>query len=39
VVSRLRENRVTTAPRQGWIRVSPHFYLETAEVDRVIELL
>ena len=38
-VARLRENKITAAPRQGWCRVSPHFYLETAEIDRVIDLL
>ncbi len=38
-VAKLRQNMITSAPRQGWIRVSPHFYLETAEVDRAIDLL
>jgi len=38
-VKRLKDQFITAAPRQGWIRVSPHFYLETAEVDRAIELL
>jgi len=38
-VAKLKAQRITAAPRQGWIRVSPHFYLETAEVDRAIELL
>ncbi len=39
IVAKLRAEKITSAPRQGWIRVSPHFYLETAEVDRVIDLL
>lgn len=39
IVSRLRQERITSAPRQGWARFSPHFYLETSEVDRVISLL
>ncbi len=38
-VAKLKVQRITAAPRQGWIRVSPHFYLETAEVDRAIRLL
>ena len=38
-VAKLRAEKITTAPRQGWIRVSPHFYLETAEIDRAIDLL
>jgi cysteine desulfurase / selenocysteine lyase len=39
VVSRLREHRITAAPRQGWARVSPHFYITPAEIDRMLELL
>ncbi|MEQ1884693.1 MAG: aminotransferase class V-fold PLP-dependent enzyme [Bryobacteraceae bacterium] len=35
----LRENGVTAAPRAGWIRTSPHFYLLPAEIDRVVEML
>ncbi len=38
-VAKLREHKIMSAPRQGYIRVSPHFYLETGEVDRVIDLL
>ncbi len=38
-VAKLRANQITAAPRQGWIRVSPHFYLDTAEIDRAIDLL
>ena len=39
VVSRLREHRITAAPRQGWARVSPHFYIQPAEIDRMLDLL
>ena len=39
VVSRFREHRITAAPRQGWARVSPHFYVRPAEIDRMLELL
>lgn len=39
IVSELKRNRVTCAPRQGWIRMSPHFYIAPEEIDRVLELL
>jgi len=39
VVAELKRNRVTCAPRQGWIRMSPHFYIAPEEIDRVLELL
>ncbi len=35
----LEENGVVCAPRDGMLRVSPHFYNDDVEVDRVIELL
>lgn len=39
VVRRLRENGIAAAPRQGWVRASPHFYVSPAEIDRVVEVL
>lgn len=33
----LKHRKVMAAPRQGWVRFSPHFYLELAEMDAVIE--
>ena len=39
VVRNLKEARVTAAPRQGWVRVSPHFYNTTEEVDRLLAAL
>jgi cysteine desulfurase/selenocysteine lyase len=39
IVSRLREAGVTAAPRQGWVRTSPHFYISPAEIDRMLGLL
>jgi cysteine desulfurase / selenocysteine lyase len=39
IVSKLREAGITAAPRQGWVRTSPHFYISPAEIDRVLELL
>jgi cysteine desulfurase / selenocysteine lyase len=39
VVSKLREARITAAPRQGWIRTSPHFYLSPDDIARVLDVL
>jgi selenocysteine lyase/cysteine desulfurase len=39
IVSELRRNRITAAPRQGWIRMSPHFYISPAAIQEVLELL
>jgi cysteine desulfurase / selenocysteine lyase len=38
-VSRLKEAGIVAAPRQGWIRTSPHFYISPDEIDRAIEML
>ncbi len=37
--TRLREAGVVAAPRQGWLRLSPHFYLSPDDVARAVELL
>ena len=39
VVRNLKDARVTAAPRQGWVRVSPHFYNSPEEVERLLEAL
>lgn len=39
VVRRLKERGVIAAPRQGWTRLSPHFYISPAEIDRTIDAL
>jgi selenocysteine lyase/cysteine desulfurase len=39
VVSHLRQNGITAAPRQGWARLSPHFYVSHDSIERVIDLL
>lgn len=39
VWKQLREKGITAAPRQGYVRLSPHFYLSPSEIDRVIEEL
>ena len=35
----LAEKNVSVAARHGWIRVSPHFYNEPEDVDRLLEML
>jgi selenocysteine lyase/cysteine desulfurase len=39
IVSDLKRNRVLAAPRQGWVRMSPHFYISPADIQQVLELL
>jgi selenocysteine lyase/cysteine desulfurase len=39
IVQRLRAHGISTAPRAGWVRVSPHFYIAPEEIDRMVELL
>jgi cysteine desulfurase / selenocysteine lyase len=39
VVRDLKERGIMAAPRQGWVRFSPHFYISPEEIDRVVEEL
>jgi selenocysteine lyase/cysteine desulfurase len=39
VVRDLRQRGIIAAPRQGWVRFSPHFYISPEEIDRVVEAL
>jgi selenocysteine lyase/cysteine desulfurase len=39
IVARLRGEKIVAAPRAGWVRTSPHFYIEPAEIEKMIELL
>jgi cysteine desulfurase/selenocysteine lyase len=39
VVRDLKERGIMAAPRQGWIRFSPHFYISPEEIDRVVDEL
>ncbi len=39
IVSELKRSRVTAAPRQGWVRMSPHFYVSPEAVSEAIEHL
>ena len=36
IVRRLRERNIIAAPRQGWVRVSPHFYVGPDGVDALL---
>lgn len=39
VVRVLKEQKIVAAPRAGWVRTSPHFYISPAEIDRLIDAL
>jgi cysteine desulfurase / selenocysteine lyase len=39
VVRDLKAKNIIVAPRQGWIRSSPHFYISPEDVDRMIDAL
>jgi selenocysteine lyase/cysteine desulfurase len=39
VVRVLRGRGVAAAPRAGWVRTSPHFYISPAEIDQMLEAL
>ncbi|MDX1980110.1 MAG: aminotransferase class V-fold PLP-dependent enzyme [Bryobacteraceae bacterium] len=39
LVNRLKGAGVIAAPRQGWVRMSPHFYVGSEAVERVLEML
>ena len=31
-----REKGIAAAPRQGWVRTSPHFYISPGDIDRLL---
>ncbi len=39
ICARLREQSIITAPRAGWVRASPHFYIEPEEIEKMLDLL
>ncbi|HEY6329229.1 MAG TPA: aminotransferase class V-fold PLP-dependent enzyme [Blastocatellia bacterium] len=39
VVHELKERAIIAAPRQGWVRFSPHFYISPEDIERVVEAL
>jgi len=36
IVKKLRSAGIATAPRAGWVRTSPHFYISPADIDRML---
>jgi selenocysteine lyase/cysteine desulfurase len=38
-VRKLKEAGFMAAPRQGWVRVSPHFYIPPSDIDHSVEVL
>jgi cysteine desulfurase/selenocysteine lyase len=39
LVAHLRERGIIAAPRQGWVRMSPHFYIGMDEIERTLSEL
>jgi selenocysteine lyase/cysteine desulfurase len=39
LVRNLKDAGIIAAPRQGWVRFAPHFYISPAAIDRVLEEL
>ncbi len=39
IVRQLKEQGIAAGPRQGWVRMSPHFYITAGEIERVLEAL
>ncbi|HTQ54855.1 MAG TPA: aminotransferase class V-fold PLP-dependent enzyme [Bryobacteraceae bacterium] len=39
IVHRLKAAGITAAPRQGWVRVSPHFYISPDDIGKMLEAL
>jgi selenocysteine lyase/cysteine desulfurase len=39
IVRKLSAAGISAAPRAGWVRTSPHFYISPSDIDRMIEEL
>jgi selenocysteine lyase/cysteine desulfurase len=39
IVSDLKQTRILAAPRQGWIRMAPHFYISPDDIEQVLRTL
>ena len=39
LVGRLKAAGISVAPRAGWIRTSPHFYIQPEDIDRFLNEL
>ena len=38
-MDRLKELGIAAAPRQGWVRTSPHFYISPEDIDTLVDAL
>jgi len=38
-VAKLRARGIVAAPRAGWVRTSPHFYISPADIDLMVDAL
>ncbi|MGA2182834.1 MAG: aminotransferase class V-fold PLP-dependent enzyme [Bryobacteraceae bacterium] len=39
IVRELKDKGISAAPRQGWIRFSPHFYISPEDIAKVVDAL
>jgi selenocysteine lyase/cysteine desulfurase len=39
IYERLKERKMVVAPRSGWIRTSPHFYIRSEDIERFLDAL
>ena len=39
IVQKLKAAGIAVAPRQSWVRVSPHFYISPDDIGRMLEAL
>lgn len=39
IVRKLRAEGIAAAPRAGWVRTSPHFYIRPDDIERMLDLL
>jgi len=39
IVNDLKQHGITAAPRQGWVRTSPHFYISPEDIDSLLQVL
>jgi selenocysteine lyase/cysteine desulfurase len=39
ICTHLRDRSIITAQRAGWVRASPHFYIEPEDIEKMLDLL
>ena len=39
ICAHLRDRSIVTAQRAGWVRASPHFYIEPDDIEKMLDLL